>query len=100
MGERINNMNDLEFGDILILRNTQKYVYADNCMYGYMSGYYHDADDVYCCYTDFNDDEDSECDIIQVIRNGKTIYERTVKEMTLKEVCKELGYEVKIIKED
>lgn len=31
-----------------------------------------------------------------------TIYEKSneVKEMTLKEVCKELGYEVKIIKED
>lgn len=100
MGERINNIDDLEFGDILILRNYEKYVYADRSMYGERDSYYHDGDTVDCNYTNFNNDEDSEYDIIKVIRNGKTIYERTVKEMTLKEVCKELGYEVKIIKED
>ena len=50
----------------------------------------------------FDDDENN--DIMKVERPVMyhTVFERdeTVKEMTLDEICKALGYEVKIIKEE
>lgn len=101
MDEKITNINELKFGDILIQRNGDRYVYADECMYGEHDSYYNDADTLDCYYDsgfDYSDDQ-QEHDIVKVIRNGKTIYEKAIKEMTLKQICKELGYEVKIIKD-
>ena len=99
---RITNINELEFGDILVQRNGDKYVYADRCMYGEHDSYYNDADTVDCSYDsdfDYENSDQQEYDIVKVIRNGKIIFDKPVKEMTLKEICKELGYEVKIIKD-
>lgn len=101
MEEKITSIYELKFGDILIQRNEDKYVYASGRMYGESDSYYNDGDCVDSYYQKnftYNDDM-PERDIIKVIRNEKTIYEKVVKEMTLKQICDELGYEVKIIKD-
>lgn len=101
MEEKITSINDLKFGDILIQRKGDRYVFASGQMYGESDDYYNDCDCVDDYYQkNFNYDDDMpERDIIKVIRNEKTIYEKVIKEMTLKQICDELGYEVKIIKD-
>lgn len=98
---KITSIDDLKFGDILVQRNGDEYVYADRSMYGEQDSYYNDGDTLDSYYnSDFSyDGDDQEYDIVKVLRNGKTIYEKTIKEMTLKQICEELGYEVKIIKD-
>lgn len=97
-------LEDLEFADILTLRNGQKYVLANGHMFGY-NGH----DDFDCYYVDnaYNDDltsedRNSDFDIVKVERYGQAIYERekAVKKMTVSEICKELGYDVEIVKEN
>lgn len=81
-------------------------MYADDCLYGEDSYNACDTDDI--CnwnYITFDykstDIDDREYDIIEIYREGKLIYEKPkVEELTLKEICKRLGYDVKIIKED
>ena len=97
-------LEDLEFADILTLRNGQKYVLANDHMFGYND---HDDFDCYYVSNTYNDDltsEDcnSDFDIVKVERHGQTIYERekVVKKMTVSEICKELGYDVEIVKEN
>ena len=103
--ERLANditLSDLQFADILTLRNGERYVYASKRMYGEDNSYYCDCDLIENYYNDdlTNGDRNKEQDIVKVERAGKIIYERKeeAKEMTLQEICKELGYEVKIVK--
>lgn len=102
-------LKDLQFADILTLKNKEKYVYASYSMYGYEDNYDLSCgivDDLYNnnlkIQTSYYDEYSDEYDIMKVERNGQTVYERdeNIKEMTLKEVCDELGYEVKIVKEE
>lgn len=95
-------LNDLQFADILTLRNGQRYVIANDHMFGY-----YDDDDFDCNYLEntFNNDftsqnGDTSFDIVKVERYNQTIYERekAIKKMTVLEICKELGYDVEIIK--
>lgn len=97
-------LKDLQFADILTLRNGQKYVIANDHMFGC-----HGDDDFDCDYLEnnynndlTNEDSDTSFDIIKVERYGQVIYERekTVKKMTVSEICKELGYDVEIVKEN
>ena len=98
---------DLQFGDIVTTRNEEKYVVADERVYGEIGSYERDCDlieDVYddnlkCSY--YEEDEDKEFDIMKVERNGNVIYERdeTIRELTIKEISELLGYEVKVVKE-
>lgn len=98
------NLWDFKFGDIIILRNGTRFVYADGYIYGENEDYNRDADKL---NEEYYDDlcyryGSKEYDIIKVERVGETVFKREseIKEMTLEEVCKELGYEIKIIKED
>lgn len=101
MEEKITSIDDLKFGDILIQRKGDRYVFASGCMYGEYDSYYNDGDTVDCYYnSDFSyDGDEQEYDIIKVIRKEKIIFNKPIREMTLKQICDELGYEVKIIKD-
>ncbi len=98
----IKTKGNLQFGDIITLRNGERYVFADNCIFGEDSGYCRDADDIFLWHNDLIYDGNSDYDIVKVERAGNVIYEREenkVKEMTIAEISKELGYEVKVVKE-
>ncbi len=88
--------SDLKEGDICTLRNGDKEAFMEGDFCGYdLDGYEEDLT---------SKDGDKNCDIVKVERPTKleTVFERKEepKEMTLKEVCEKLGYEVKIIKEN
>lgn len=99
-------LSDLQFADILTLRNGERYVVADEHMYGENGNCYHDYDKIDWYYVEnltreSDDTDDREYDIIKVERAGQVIYEREeVVEMTISEVSEKLGYEVKIVKEN
>lgn len=97
----IKTTDDLEFGDIITLRNEEKYVYADEALYGDDDCNECDGDciDYWNDETLKNDDEEY-YDIMKVEREGQVIYDRNkeVKEMTVEEISEALGYEVKVIK--
>ena len=95
---------DIEFGDIITTRNEEKYVYVQGFLYGEDGSYYADCDDFEDVYDDdlkYCDEEENDCDIMMIQRNGQVVYERNneVREMTLQDIIKELGYEIKIVKE-
>ncbi len=100
---QITSINDLQFGDILTLRNGERYVYAQCYMIGESKNYWCDADEVKDCYNGDLTRKNSikEYDIMKVERQGEVVYECTdVREMTVEEISSILGYEVKIIKEN
>lgn len=96
--------NDLKNNDIVTLKNGDHLIYTNNLFYNI--SYNHDnglndiddiRDDMRC------DDADcSESDIIKVSRPIEyvDVFSRSEpKKMTVSEICKELGYDVEIIKE-
>lgn len=100
-------LGDFKFGDIITLRNGERYVYANNHIFGEdevndLDGYllimaYNES-------LEYSEDDIKEksYDIVKVERQGQIIYERKeekIIEMTLSEVCEKLGYNVKIVKE-
>lgn len=117
---------NLRNGDICILRNKQVYVYIKdeiNDLYDllYIEGGYMPTKDYNSDLTIKNNDK--EWDIVKIYRpkyiqklfklirqkdidfencDLKLIFEREkeVKKMTVAQICKELGYDVEIIKED
>lgn len=103
--KRINiKRNEIEFGDILTLRNGDRYVVANGGMYGEKECYNRDADEVEVWYNDDltqNENNKNE-DVIRVERAGNIIYERQkeAKKMTVAQICKELGYDIEIVKEE
>lgn len=97
---------DLQDGDIVTLRNGDKLLYHNEDfidMSDDNDNYLSDINEINENLT-YEDRDEKDNDIIKVERptGYTTIFERDekVKEMTLKEVCKELGYEVKIVKEE
>lgn len=98
-------IDDLQFADVLTLRNGERYVYASGFMYGEDSSYCRDCEEL---DKEYNNDltyyyqDETEYDIVKVERDGEVIYERVeeekVKEMTVEEISKELGYEVKVVR--
>ena len=104
--ETISNKEELKEGDIVTLRNGDRLIYTpDND-----SNDFYDLSDNHnylCDLSDLKDDltydgSDRDNDIVKVERPVQTevIFERKDKarEMTVEEISKELGYEVKIIK--
>lgn len=96
--ERVANditLSDLQFADILTLKNGERFVVADGYMYGEESWCDCDCNELKDCYNDDltqNDDDDSEYDIVKVERAGQVIYEREeIVEMTIPELEKKLG---------
>ena len=97
--------NDLQTGDVVTLHNGDK-LYLNDCMnftdiaeanFNWLE----DTDDLTDNLLYKNDDKDY--DIIKVERpTYTTVFERDeeVKEMTIAEISKALGYEVKIVKEE
>lgn len=103
--KRINiERNEIEFGDILTLRNGERYVVARGVMFGEKGFYNRDADGVEVWYyNDLTQNENNKNeDIIRVERAGNIIYERQTeaKKMTVAQICKELGYDIEIVKEE
>lgn len=100
--------DDLQFADIVTLRDGNKYVVADGHLYGEYEVYYEDykrIDNNYnnsLIYCNEYDGERHDLDIMKVERNGEVIFQREneAKEMTVAEISKALGYEVKIVKEN
>lgn len=95
-------LNDLQFADILTLRNGERYVVADGLMQGEKASYSRDCDEITAWYNDdlTQNEENQDEDIIKVERAGQVIFEREeVVEMTIAEISKKLGYEVKVVKE-
>lgn len=95
------SINDLQFGDILTLRNGNKYVFADGYMMGELSSYRYNNDKVEENYNEdlTSADYDGEYNIMKVERKGEAVYERKdIREMTVDEISKALGYEVKVVK--
>ena len=105
MVELIQTLNDLQFKDIITLRNGDELILSeDNKFKDIKPINYNDVislDDFYNDLT-YKNRINEDFDIIKVERPiYSIIYERTnkPKEMTLEEISKALGYEVKI-KED
>lgn len=97
--------NDLRDGDIVTLRNGDRLVYAIGNFFDLCRNF----DNEITTLTDINEDltrnneyaEDE--DIVKVERSTgyETVFvreEKEVKEMTIEEIYKALGYEVKIVK--
>ena len=88
---------DLKVGDVLTLRNGSVGIFDNK------------KTNIDCLLADNIEDDltnngfcGKKLDIVKVERPIKyeTVFKRTIKEMTLEEVCEKLGYEVKIIKGD
>lgn len=102
-------LNDLQFADIVTTRNGERYVVADNTLFGEKDGYWLDDGYIPNFYRqdlkyDSNCEENRIYDIVKVERAGQVIWERPeeekeVKEMTIAEISEALGYEVKVVKE-
>lgn len=102
--------NDLQFADIITLRNGERYVYADGYIQGEDISYDADGDEVVCHYNDdltrdsYYSDKPEDYDIVKVERAGEVVYQRVDNkepvEMTVAEISEKLGYEVKIVKEN
>lgn len=95
---------DLQNGDIVTLRNGDRLMLLDES-FSDLDG---ENDNSLCDMDDLNDDLSydgygNRSDIVKVERavDYYTVYNRenTVKEMTVEEISKALGYEVKIVKE-
>ncbi len=102
--ERIANdfkRDDLQFADIITLRNGERYVVAVGSMYGENGYYNRDCDTIWDWYNlDLTQNEgEREEDIVKVERSGKVVYERIeeVREMKMEEINKALGFKVKVV---
>ena len=103
-------LGDLQFADIVTTRNGERYVVADNTLFGEKDGYWLDHEYIPNFYRrdlkyDTTNDECRIYDIIKVERAGQVIWERPeeekepAREMTIAEISEALGYEVKVVKE-
>lgn len=95
------SLNDLQFGDVLTLRNDERYVYANGYIHGERNHYHCSGENVEAFFKKdlTRQSKTKEYDIIKVERARQTAYEREeAKEMTVEEISKALGYEVKVVK--
>ena len=96
--------DDLENGDIIFLRNgNELIVYNDNELCDLESDYFNPLNNLEDLEEDLTYEDDEDYDVVEVKRPSgyDTMFERKeeVKEMTVSEISKKLGYEVKIVKE-
>lgn len=97
---------DLKDGDIVELRNKKRYIKAKNCFVnietGELIGISHYDNCLFCsAFKDGSRDVMKILDMSETYKNPKWSMEREerkVEEMTLEEVCKELGREIKIVR--
>lgn len=104
--ETISEKEELKEGDIVTLRNGDRLVYIPNnccCFTDLCDSYCNDLFDL----NDLKDDltyngDDRDSDIVKVERPVQTeiVFERKdlAREMTIEEISKELGYDVKVVK--
>ena len=101
-------IDDLQNGDVVTLRNGDKLVYVkDRDFEDLTTEYTNDLTNIWELTDnleyDYCDEPNKDYDIIKVERpTYTTVFERDeeVKEMTIAEISKALGYEVKIVKEE
>lgn len=92
-------------GDVLTLDNGDKLVVVEEYDGLKTVDIYKTNDNSLCEVSELDDKlvcRDGGEKVMKITRDGEVLYERPeeeVKEMTLKEVCEKLGYEVKIIKD-
>lgn len=91
-------LNELQFADILTLRDGARFVVAQDYMFS-EDYHYCDTNEISIYYNkNLKYKGDKNYDIMKVERAGKVIFEREdVREMTTEEVSKALGYKVKIV---
>ena len=105
----ITKKDELKNGDIVKLRNGDELIYFEDD--GTFADLHNNQNNCLCDLDNLTDNMKSdgyaygeENDIMEVKRpvlyHNVFTRDETVKEMTLKEVCDALGYEVKIIKEE
>lgn len=105
--DTISNKEELEEGDIVTLRNGDRLVYLGNEEFADLgdenSNYVSDVGDLKDDLSYDGWDNEPDYDVVKVERPATyyTAFEREDKarEMTIKEISKELGYEVKVVKE-
>lgn len=98
---------DLKNGDIVEFRNKKKYIKTKNCFVDIETNEListsHYDNYLFCsAFKDGSHDVMKILDMSEVCKNPKWSMEREerkVEEMTLEEVCKELGREIKIVRE-
>lgn len=103
-GENEMTKDDLENGDIIFLRNgNELIVYNDNELCDLESDCFSPLNNLEDLEEDLIYEDDEDYDVVEVKRPSgyDTMFERKeeVKEMTVSEISKKLGYEVKIVKE-
>jgi len=104
---------NLQFADVITLRNGERYVYADEAIYAEDDDYKADGDTIELCYNDdltrgsrsyYYSGKLEDYDIVKIERAGEVVYQREDNkepvEMTVAEISEKLGYEVKIVKEN
>lgn len=96
---------DLQDGDIITLRNGDRLIFTNNDFLDMSDKHDNYLSDIYDLNDDLTyNDDDKDSDIVKVERptGYSTVFERVeeVKEMTIAEISKALGYEVKIVKEE
>lgn len=110
----ITSLKELQFADVITLRNSERYVYGNGYILGEDNTYDADCDNIKeGCYNDdltrnskdfYYSDKPEDFDIVKVERAGEVVYQREDTkepvEMTVAEISEKLGYEVKIVKEN
>ena len=105
--EKRNNMfnkDDLENGDIIVLRNGDELlIHCDNEVADLYSSYDNELRDLDDLEDDLTCENNSDYDVVEVKSavEYKVRFKRKVqvREMTIKEISEKLGYEVKVVKE-
>lgn len=101
--EEVKSKDDLKDDDVVTLRNGDRLIYCDGQFKDLTYPHHNSLCDTYDIEDDLTGCNDDRNDIIKVER-PQFYYEvfnreESVKEMTVEEISKALGYEVKIVKE-
>lgn len=100
----VNSLKDLKAGDIVTLRNGDRLLFAGENFIDLFKNPHNSLCDINDLNDDMTVDDCKNSDIMEVERPSRyiTVFERgeETREMTLEEICKELGYNVKIVKNE
>ena len=89
------NKSVLQNGDVLTMKDGDKYILYNEKLYD-LDGVGYDLDDF---DYDLNHDYNNDRNFVKIEKLDGTVITNEIEEMTLAEVCEELGREIKIVKE-